>query len=113
MLVQTHTTFNEDQPEPLLRLFTSQYPWARPLINGSLSAYKTTQSYIPGAEWTERNVGLPIAGTMARISGVEGGLRWALQPKREGGPSPNKTSDVEKGYPDVTLDGIRRSSSEM
>src|SRR6202012_3997211 len=83
-LWQTQTSFNGEEPEPLLRLFTSQYPWARPLINGSLSAYNTTQSYIPGAEWTERNVGLPIAGTVARISGAEAGLRWALQPKRDG-----------------------------
>ncbi|OAP57740.1 hypothetical protein AYL99_08478 [Fonsecaea erecta] len=109
-LVQSHTTFDSDQPEPLLRLFTSQYPWARPLINGSLSAYKTTQSYIPGAEWTERNVGLPIAGTVARISGVEGGLRWALQPKRDGRPS-SKTSDIEKGYSDAS-DGTNRPTSE-
>ncbi|EXJ69719.1 uncharacterized protein A1O5_06790 [Cladophialophora psammophila CBS 110553] len=111
-LVQSHTTFDSDQPEPLLRLFTSQYPWTRPLINGSLSAYKTTQSYIPGAEWTERNVGLPIAGTVARISGVEGGLRWALQPKRDGRSS-SKPSDVEKGYSDVASDGTNRTSSEM
>ena len=111
-LVQTQTTFNGEEPEPLLRLFTSQYPWVRPLINGSLSAYKTTQSYIPGAEWTERNVGLPIAGKVARISGAEAGLRWALQPKREG-RSPSKPSDVEKGYSDITPDGIHRPSAEM
>ncbi|KIW99364.1 uncharacterized protein Z518_11352 [Rhinocladiella mackenziei CBS 650.93] len=113
-LVQTQTTFDSDQPEPLLRLFTSQYPLAGSLINGSLSAYKTTQSYIPGAEWTERNVGLPIAGTVARISGVEGGLRWALQSKRDGRSSgnPRRSSDVEKGYTDIAPDGTRRSSPE-
>lgn len=110
-LVQTQTSFSGDQPEPLLRLFTSQYPWTRPLINGSLSAYKTTQSYIPGAEWTERNVGLPIAGTVARISGAEAGLRWALQPKREG-RSPTKNADVEKGYSEVAADGVHRQSSD-
>ncbi|EHY54915.1 transcriptional regulator opi1 [Exophiala dermatitidis] len=114
-LVQTQTTYDSDQPEPLLRLFTSQYPLAGSLINGSLSAYKTTQSYIPGAEWTERNVGLPIAGTVARISGVEGGLRWALQPKRDERSTTSATQppDVEKGYSDVAPDGTRRSSSEM
>ncbi|EXJ93671.1 hypothetical protein A1O1_02063 [Capronia coronata CBS 617.96] len=114
-LVQTQTTYDSDQPEPLLRLFTSQYPLAGSLINGSLSAYKTTQSYIPGAEWTERNVGLPIAGTVARISGVEGGLRWALQSKRDERSASNVTqsSDVEKGYADLAPDGTRRSSSEM
>lgn len=113
--MQTQTTFDSDQPEPLLRLFTSQYPLAGSLINGSLSAYKTTQSYIPGAEWTERNLGLPIAGTVARISGVEGGLRWALKPKRDSQSSPHapETLDVEKGYADIGRDGTRRSSSEM
>ncbi|KIW46136.1 uncharacterized protein PV06_01824 [Exophiala oligosperma] len=114
-LVQTQTTFGSDQPEPLLRLFTSQYPLAGSLINGSLSAYKTTQSYIPGAEWTERNVGLPIAGTVARISGVEGGLRWALQPKRgsRSSTAAPQTPDVEKGWTDIAPDGTQRSSSEM
>lgn len=113
-LVQTQTTFESDQPEPLLRLFTSQYPLAGSLINGSLSAYKTTQSYIPGAEWTERNVGLPIAGTVARISGVEGGLRWALKPKRDGRPSSaTPTPDVEKGYSDIVSNGTDRPSSDL
>ena len=80
----------------MLRLFTSQYPLAGSLINGSLTAYKTTQSFIPGAEWTERNVGLPIAAKAARISGVEGGLRWVLKPKK-GSSSDARTPDVEKG----------------
>ncbi|KAK5207293.1 transcriptional regulator opi1 [Exophiala xenobiotica] len=114
-LFQTQSTFGSDQSEPLLRLFTSQYPLAGSLINGSLSAYKTTQSYIPGAEWTERNVGLPLAGTVARISGVEGGLRWALQPKRDSRSSTGapQTPDVEKGYADITPGATQRSSSEM
>ncbi|ETN46398.1 uncharacterized protein HMPREF1541_00582 [Cyphellophora europaea CBS 101466] len=97
--VHTTTSFHQSQPEPLLRLFTSQYPLAASLLNGSLTAYKTTQSFIPGAEWTERNVGLPIAGTVARISGVEGGLRWVLQPRRDGKSSSDPRSpDVEKGF---------------
>jgi transcriptional repressor OPI1 len=97
--VHTTTTFDASQPEPLLRLFTSQYPLAGSLLNGSLTAYKTTQSFIPGAEWTERNVGLPIAGKVARISGVEGGLRWVLQPRRDGKSSGTpQTPDVEKGF---------------
>ena len=95
--VHTSTTFDKSQPEPLLRLFTSAYPLAGSLVNGSLSAYKATQSYIPGAEWTERNVGLPIAGKVARISGVEGGLRWYLQPRRDGKSDNPGTPDVEKG----------------
>lgn len=96
--VHTATTFDSSQTEPLLRLFTSQYPLAGSLLNGSLTAYKTTQSFIPGAEWTERNVGLPIAGKVARISGVEGGLRWVLQPRRDGKSEHPRTPDVEKGF---------------
>ena len=79
-----------------------------------MSAYKTTQSYIPGAEWTERNVGLPIAGTVARISGVEGGLRWALKPKRDGRLSSNApTPDIEKGYLDIAPNGTTRPSGDL
>lgn len=97
--IHTTTSFDSSQTEPLLRLFTSQYPLAGSLLNGSLTAYKTTQSFIPGAEWTERNVGLPIAGTVARISGVEGGLRWVLQPRKDGKESGNpQAQDVEKGF---------------
>ncbi|KPI35450.1 Clock-controlled protein 8 [Cyphellophora attinorum] len=95
--VHTTTTFDKSQPEPLLRLFTSQYPLAGSLVNGSLSAYKMTQSYIPGAEWTERNVGLPIAGKVARISGAEAGLRWYLKPRQDGKSANPSTPDVEKG----------------
>jgi len=79
-------------------------------------AYKTTQSFIPGAEWTERHVGLPIAGTMARISGVEGGLRWALQPKRDvqdqSSSGSMRISDIESGYSDA-VPGPHRRSSEL
>jgi transcriptional repressor OPI1 len=97
--VHTQTSFGDNETQPLLTLFTSQYPLAGNLINGSLYAYKTTQSFIPGAQWTERNIGMPIATTAARISGVEGGLRWYLQPKKgdkAGTPHP-QTPDVEKG----------------
>ena len=112
--LHTTTSFDETQTEPLLRLFTSAYPLAGSLVNGSLSAYKTTQSYIPGAEWTERKLGLPIAGTVARISGVEGGLRWVLQPKRDGkgSSSASRTSDVEKGYTEINQPGMEVAYTE-
>ncbi|RMZ92203.1 hypothetical protein DV736_g582, partial [Chaetothyriales sp. CBS 134916] len=77
------TSFNSNESQPLLTLFTSQYPLAGSLINGSIYAYRTTQAYIPGAEWTGRNVAGPIAGTVARIPGLEDGLRWYLQPKKD------------------------------
>jgi transcriptional repressor OPI1 len=62
-----------------------------------------TQSYIPGAEWTERNVGLPIAGKVARISGAEAGLRWYLKPRQDGKSANPSTPDVEKGQEEVIL----------
>ena len=112
--LHTATSFDQSQPEPLLRLFTSHYPLAGSLINGSLSAYKTTQSYIPGAEWTERNVGLPIAGKVARISGVEGGLRWYLQPKSgRNGSSNARTPDVERGFSELSSNDPNQPALEI
>jgi hypothetical protein len=70
------------------------------LINGYLSAYKGAQSYIPLAEWTERNVGLPLAGTIGRVTGLEGGIRRTLQARRDGllpQDSAVRTPDIEKG----------------
>jgi transcriptional repressor OPI1 len=99
--LQTTTSYSEDQPEPLLSLLTSQHPLAASLINGSLSAYKGAQSYIPLAEWTERNVGLPLAGTIGRVTGIEGGIRRTLQARRDGlqphQDQAHTTPDVEKG----------------
>jgi hypothetical protein len=99
--IQTTTSYSEDQPEPLLSLLTSQHPLAASLINGSLSAYKGAQSYIPLAEWTERNVGLPLAGTIGRVTGLEGGIRRTLQARRDGlqphQDAAVRTPDVEKG----------------
>ena len=113
--IQTSTSYNGTEPEPLLTLLTSTHPLAAPLIHGSLSVYKTAQSYIPGAEWTERNVGLPLAGTIGRVTGVEGGIRWALQ--RRDGPQSGQghssqpgLSDVEKGLSERSPSGHRRSS---
>jgi hypothetical protein len=124
--LQTTTSYDNTQPEPLLSLLTSQHPIAASLINGSLSAYKTTQSYIPGAYFVERNVGLPLAGTIGRVTGVEGGLRWALQrressdqtqgqrksdlvPLHEG----NNGVDIEKGFVDRSAGGNMRRSSQL
>jgi hypothetical protein len=124
--LQTTTSYHDTQPEPLLSLLTSQHPIAASLINGSLSAYKTTQSYIPGAYFVERNVGLPLAGTIGRVTGVEGGLRWALQRRESSDQTqgqqktdlvPVKESsngvDVEKGFGDRSVGGHMRRSSQL
>ena len=127
--LQTATTYDStSQPEPLLSLLTSQHPLAASLINGSLSAYRSTQAYIPGAYFVEQNVGLPIAGTIGRVTGVEGGIRWALQSRRDGSyPGHSQSApgdanmrqdhdstpnivDIEKGL----VDGYQtRTGSEM
>src|SRR2546423_14192737 len=124
--LQTTTSYDDAHPEPLLSLLTSQHPIAATLINGSLSAYKTTQSYIPGAYFVERNVGLPLAGTIGRVTGVEGGLRWALQRRESSDQAhgPRKTDarpvgestngvDVEKGLADRPTNGSMRRSSQL
>lgn len=49
----------------------------------------------------EQSVGLPLASMLGRVTGVEGGIRWALQPRRRdsNGGSTSKLSkpDVEAG----------------
>lgn len=80
-----------------------------------MSAYTSSKSYSPrfkyGAEFIERNIGSPVAntvGTVSRKTGVEGGLRWALQRRAEandGGAQRHKRRktndlDVEKGIQD-------------
>ncbi|KAJ5702596.1 hypothetical protein N7488_010144 [Penicillium malachiteum] len=80
------TSSDPPQPEPLLSLLTSSHPLISSAINGSVSAYTTSKSYSArfksGAEFIERNIGSPVAntvGTVGRKTGVESGLRWALQ----------------------------------
>jgi hypothetical protein len=124
--IQTTSSYEDTQPEPLLSLLTSQHPIAATLINGSLSAYKTTQSYIPGACFVERNVGLPLAGTIGRVTGVEGGLRWALQRRESSDQTQGQRKtdvrpvsessngiDVEKGFADQPTSGNMRRSSQL
>jgi hypothetical protein len=124
--LQTTSSYDDNQPEPLLSLLTSQHPIAASLINGSLSAYKTTQSYIPGAYFVERNVGLPLAGTIGRVTGVEGGLRWALQRRESTDQTQGQRKtdllpldessnglDVEKGFGDRPAAGNMRRSSQL
>lgn len=83
-----HSTSQSEQSEaePLLSLLTSTHPLISSAINSSVSAYTSSKSYSSrfkyGAEFLERNIGSPVAntvGTVSRKTGVEGGLRWALQ----------------------------------
>lgn len=106
--VQTTSSFSGDEQEPLLSLITSQYPIAASVIQSSISVYKAAQQYTPGGEWTERHVGLPLARTTARISGVESVARWALQPRRDSRNGQPLTPDVEKAYVELGPDGVLR-----
>ncbi|RAH41370.1 putative clock controled protein (Ccg-8) [Aspergillus brunneoviolaceus CBS 621.78] len=119
------------QPEPLLSLLTSTHPLISSAINGSVSAYANSKSYSPrfksGAEFIERNIGSPVAksvGTVGRKTGVESGLRWALQRRASSSANSGRSKrrkvngredvpqqsagadvDVEKGSADGDMEG--------
>ncbi|OQE26255.1 hypothetical protein PENSTE_c005G10358 [Penicillium steckii] len=122
-------------PEPLLSLLTSSHPLISSAINGSVSAYTSSKSYSArfksSAEFLERNIGSPVAntvGTVGRKTGVESGLRWALQ-RRDSGNDSNHSSkrrkvngeavptamdvDVEQGPQAVSAQSRTRSSSDI
>lgn len=86
------------------------------MINRSLSVYRGTQALIPGAYTVEQNVGLPLASMLGRVTGVEGSIRWALQPRRrdsnDGSTSKPQKMDVEAGMGHSRTKGrhVRRSS---
>jgi hypothetical protein len=88
---------NSTQPEPLLSLFTTSHPLISTAIGGSLSAYSASKNYSPrfksSAEYVERRFTpvLNTVGSVGRITGVEGGVRWFLGGRRPShhGPSEN------------------------
>lgn len=116
------------QPEPILSLLTTSHPLLSSAINGSMSVYTSSKSYSPrfryGAEFIERNIGSRVAntvGTVGKKTGVEGGIRWALQ-RRDTPDGKAQSSDqtaasgdntnlpdVEKGLP-ASASSTRRSS---
>ncbi|PGH16325.1 hypothetical protein AJ79_01867 [Helicocarpus griseus UAMH5409] len=122
----------QQRPEPLLSLLTSSHPLLSSAINGSVSVYTSSKSYSPrfkyGAEFLERNIGSPVVkkvGSVGKKTGVEGGIRWALQRRRAGDTSVDPESpdkrrkigntnvdmmDVEKGMAELTPSHTRRSS---
>lgn len=89
---------NGSQPEPLLSLLTTSHPLIGSTINTSLSAYSTSKNYSPrfksSAEYVERRF-TPVVntvGSLGRLTGVEGGVRWFLGRRR---PSHHAPSDAE------------------
>ncbi|QMW33630.1 hypothetical protein G4B84_009096, partial [Aspergillus flavus NRRL3357] len=130
---QTSSSDSKPQPEPLLSLLTSTHPLISSAINGSVSAYASSKSYSPrfksGAEFLERNIGSPVAntvGTVGRKTGVESGLRWALQRRGSGSTDPKRSKrrkvsgdkhptevDLEKGSDETMPSRRGRSSSDL
>ncbi|KAL9105691.1 MAG: hypothetical protein Q9227_009175 [Pyrenula ochraceoflavens] len=101
----TNDSSQTEQTEPLLYLITRQYPLAGAAITGSISAYSAGKIFPPfryGAELFERTVGSPVAGTIGSVSrrtGVESGLRWALNRggnSAQPGSTPGASSDIER-----------------
>ncbi|KAF4998227.1 hypothetical protein FGRMN_3276 [Fusarium graminum] len=88
------------QPEPLLSLLTTTHPLLASTIEGATSAYGGAKNFSPrfrsGAEYVEGYL-TPIAntvGSVGRVTGVEGGVRWFLGAGRRQNSS---TSDLETG----------------
>jgi len=85
-------------PEPLLSLLTTSHPLIGTAIGGSISAYSASKNYSPrfksSAEYVEKSF-TPVVntvGTVGRLTGVEGGVRWFLGGRR---PSHHQPSDAE------------------
>ncbi|KAI1372840.1 transcription factor Opi1 [Hypoxylon crocopeplum] len=75
---------NGPNSEPLISLLTTSHPLLATTIEGATSAYLSSKNYSPrfksSAEYVEGYV-IPIAntvGSVGRVTGVEGGVRWFL-----------------------------------
>ena len=51
-----------------------------------------------------------MARTTARISGVESGIRWALQQKKDARNGQSSTPDIENAYLEISPDGVLRQT---
>ena len=81
--------------EPLLSLLTTSHPLLRTTIGGATSAYGGAKEYSArfksGAEYVEGYLG-PIAstvGSVSRVTGVEGSVRWFLGGNRRANSNSN------------------------
>ncbi|KAI6249222.1 Clock-controlled protein [Erysiphe necator] len=105
------------QQEPLLSLLTTSHPLIGNAIGGSLSAYSASKKYSPrfksSAEYVERRF-TPVVntvGSVGRITGVEGGMRWILgrRNSRQLLSQPDKSAETSnkrrKLDEDVEIDG--------
>ncbi|OAA55512.1 ccg-8-like clock controled protein [Niveomyces insectorum RCEF 264] len=76
-------------PEPLLSLLTTSHPLLAKTIEGTTSAYNNSKNFSPkfksGVEYVEGCL-TPIGntlGSVSRVTGVEGGVRWFLSGGRK------------------------------
>lgn len=90
---------SSSQPEPLFSLLTTSHPLLATTIEGATSAYINSKNYSPrfrsGAEYVEGYV-LPIAntvGSVSRVTGVEGSVRWILGDRARNSRDANLESD--------------------
>ncbi|ERT00934.1 hypothetical protein HMPREF1624_02168 [Sporothrix schenckii ATCC 58251] len=79
---------NSNTSEPLFSLLTTSHPLLAKTIEGTTSAYNTSKNLSPrfksGAEYVEGYL-TPIGntiGSVSRVTGVEGGVRWFLGGRR-------------------------------
>ncbi len=91
---------SSQQPEPLLSLLTATHPLLAKTIEGTTSAYNSSKNFSPrfksGAEYVEGYL-TPIGntlGSVGRVTGVEGGVRWFLGAGRR---HQHPSSDLESG----------------
>lgn len=91
------TRTQSPNPEPLLSLLTTSHPLLASTIEGATSAYGGAKNFSPrfrsGAEYVEGYL-TPIAntvGSVGRVTGVEGGVRWFLGGRKQNG-------DLETGH---------------
>ncbi|KAI2465267.1 transcription factor Opi1 [Annulohypoxylon bovei var. microspora] len=89
---------NGSHSEPLISLLTTSHPLLATTIEGATSAYVNSKNYSPrfksSAEYVEGYV-IPIAntvGSVGRVTGVEGGVRWFLGGGRR---HKSQSSDIE------------------
>ncbi|KAI1400905.1 transcription factor Opi1 [Hypoxylon fuscum] len=94
-----HSQPNGINSEPLISLLTTSHPLLATTIEGATSAYVSSKNYSPrfksSAEYVEGYV-IPIAntvGSVGRVTGVEGSVRWFLGAGRR---HQSSSSDIEE-----------------
>ncbi len=97
---QGHRRQASSQPEPLLSLLTS-HPLIGPAVRTTAASYSAGKNYSPyfktTAECVERRV-TPVvnkAGTLGRVTGVEGGVRWFLGGRRRNHNRPSNAAQEQ------------------